>query len=153
MSVDTASEDNNDYDNSISISIPNSISITPPSYTHWSYNSASTGYVPSVYSGMGITGSIGITTSSINFNDAIVVRTREGKTIDVVDTIEKIANIIGLIIPQKGLIEKYPALKSAYDEYEKQLRLAFIDSNPALKDALESYKTMETILKNSDSDE
>jgi hypothetical protein len=152
MSVDTASEDNNDYNNSISISIPNSITITPTSHTHWSYNTtASTGYVPSIYSGMGSTGAIGA--SGVNFNESIVVHTRDGKKIDVADTIEKIANIIGLIIPQKGLIEKYPALKSAYDEYEKQLSLAFIDSNPVLKDAMESYKTMETILKNSDINE
>lgn len=151
---DTVSEDNSNSSNSISISIPTSTSLTPPSYTSWNY--ASTGTGGYVYSGMGSTGSIGIATSGVNFSDfnnSIVVHTRDGRRIDVVDTIEKISNIIGLIIPQKHLIEKYPALKTAYDEYEKQLRMAFIDSNPALKDAMESYKTMETILKNSDDDE
>lgn len=108
-----------------------------------------TGYI--TYTGTGAYSS-----TSVNYDYTnITVKTKSGKELnltDSLDKIEKISDIIGFITPEKGLLVKYPALKSAYEEYERQLRLAFIDSRPELKEAMESYKTMETLLRSGEND-
>lgn len=80
----------------------------------------------------------------------LLVSTKTGKKLDVGESLEKINRILGILNPDPNLLDRYPALKSAYEEYERQLCNAFKDSNPQLQDALAEYKTMEDLLKNSE---
>lgn len=84
------------------------------------------------------------------FNSSLVVTTKNGEKIDVVDTIDRLMKITGLINPNKEMLKKYPALKSAYDEYETQLYKVISQNNPELKEAYEQYKTMEALVKEDD---
>lgn len=110
--------------------------------------------------GTSITGTSAVLTTATNYTfsnssytidpsykGSIVIQTRDGKPLDVGETLTRVTNVLGLITPDKDMLNKYPALKEAYAEYESQLQATMFMLNPKLKSALDGYRTMEALLK------
>jgi len=78
----------------------------------------------------------------------LVITLSDSRSLNVGDTLEQIIECFGIVIPDKNLIEKYPALKEAYDEYKHQLIKTLSSLNPNLKSAFDSYDMIEKLVKN-----
>ena len=92
-----------------------------------------------------VTGPYSITsysTISTEQTNEIIVRSN-GLKLNVGDILEALVNV-GFIVPDKELIEKSPALKEAYNEYQVQLTKAL---PPQLRIAIESYKFTEKLIR------
>lgn len=63
-------------------------------------------------------------------------------------TLDKIMSRLGMISPpDHKLMEKYPSLKAAYEEYQLQFSEVLAEQHPKLKHALDSLKLIESIVK------
>lgn len=78
-----------------------------------------------------------------NISDTINIIRSDGTILNVGNILEALIDS-GFIVPNKSLIEKSPALKEAYDEYQSQLLNAL---TPQLRNAIESYKFTENLVK------
>lgn len=117
----------------------------------WGY--ASTGYS---YAGGGGGGSSGImtisTTNDFHDNADVVIRRPNGSEIRIGECIESIMEALCMVLPDKNLMEKYPALKDAYDNHMVIIRDK-LKSDPDLKDSYESYQMIKKLVTQDQSDE
>ena len=74
-------------------------------------------------------------------DDVIIIRS-DGTRLNVGDILEELINI-GFIVPNNELFKTSPALEDAYNEYRTQLKNSF----PKLYSSIESYKFIETLVK------
>lgn len=63
-------------------------------------------------------------------------------------TLDLICEHLNIIIPEKSLLESNPALKMAYEHYSEVLQKTYADIE--LKNAYDSYKTLEKLLRSED---
>jgi hypothetical protein len=64
------------------------------------------------------------TMNSIYGND-LNVTNKDGKTISVAITLQRIMDLLGIIEPNHVLMDKYPSVKEAYNEYEETITKEF----------------------------
>ena len=67
--------------------------------------------------------------------------------LSVAVTLDSIKNLLGLIEPDQLLIEKYPAVKAAWEDYQNEFNNALGKMFPDLKAAIDSYKTVLSLVK------
>ena len=82
-------------------------------------------------------------------NDISIIN-KKGRLIYVGEMIDRIMARLGMIDPDQDLMEKYPAVKAAYEEYEKEFALALARQFPDLKAAIDSYNMMVSLVKADD---
>ena len=82
-----------------------------------------------------------------------MITVKDNKTLKVGETLEKIMAHIGMIQPDMALIERFPALKSAHEEYQSQFAAALAAQNPDLKAAIDSYKMIAALVKDEPEDD
>jgi hypothetical protein len=97
--------------------------------------------------GYASTSSWGVSSSNNNLyhvND-IVVRRDNGKDIRIADSIEMIMELLMIIPEDRGLLDKNPALRSAYDHHQQIIRETF--SSERLKESFDTYHTIRKLVK------
>lgn len=83
------------------------------------------------------------TGSTTTINSPLVVHAN-GKAYDITKMLDTIMEQLCIIVPDETKMEKYPALREAYNEYRRLL------IPEAAKEAYDNYKTIEALLKNSE---
>lgn len=68
-------------------------------------------------------------------------------SIGVFEEINKIKKYLGMIEPDNILIEKYPAVKEAWEDYQKEFDNGLATLLPTLKSAIDSYYTVLSLVK------
>ena len=100
-----------------------------------------TGTVWGVYTTSGYSSSAGsmtISQGSYNWSTQDVVLKRpSGKEIRVGSILEQITDLLMLIPEDKGLLDKNPALKAAYDHHQSLIKETF--NNSQLRESYDSY--------------
>jgi hypothetical protein len=66
--------------------------------------------------------------------------------------IEKIKTHLGMIDPDYNLMERYPAVKAAYEEYQIEFNKVLSALFPDLKSAIDSYNIVVALVKTEESD-
>lgn len=74
--------------------------------------------------------------------DDVIVKNSNGKTINIVDTLEYIMESLCLVVPNYTLMEQYPALKAAYENHVDVM----YKINSAMNESYNSYKTIEYLV-------
>ena len=73
----------------------------------------------------------------------------KGNTFNVGDTLQRIVDLLTIITPDSELMDKYPAVKEAYDNYET----IFSDQFKQISDAVDSYNTVVKLARLSDNED
>jgi len=71
----------------------------------------------------------------------------DGSVLHIGKTLERIKKHLGIIEPNNELIEKYPAVKEAFDNYQQEFSKMLDVMFPDLKFAIESYNTVVALVK------
>ena len=77
----------------------------------------------------------------------ISIVTKKGTLIYVGEMIDRMMARLGMIDPDYELMEKYPSVKAAYEEYEKEFAIALSKQFPDLKAAIDSYNMIISLVK------
>jgi len=77
----------------------------------------------------------------------IIVHRKDGTYINLIETLDRIMERLGMIEPDYNLIDQSPALKAAYEEYKTQYQLALAKQHPELKAAIDSYNMIAALVK------
>ena len=86
------------------------------------------------------------TTAQItSVHNELVIYTNNRESIRVAETLYSIMDLLGLLRPNTAMLEKYPSLQSAWDDYKIELNKSF--KSPELQAAIESYKMIEALVK------
>lgn len=94
-------------------------------------------------------GTISLGTTSFDEIDSDITLKRKGKPdVKIGATLDLICEHLNIIIPEKSLLESNPALKMAYEHYSEVLQKTYADIE--LKNAYDSYKTLEKLLRSED---
>lgn len=75
----------------------------------------------------------------------LIIYTGDGGSVRVAETLTNIMDLLGLLRPDTHLIEKYPSLKSAWEDYRTELDKSF--KSPELQAAINSYKMTAALVK------
>lgn len=75
----------------------------------------------------------------------IVIRRDNGKDIRIADSIEMIMELLMIIPEDKDLLDKNPALRSAYDHHQQIIRETF--TSERLKESFNTYHTIRKLVK------
>lgn len=98
----------------------------------------------SPYIGGGSGGVYMPTWSTTTVTSPLVIQTPDGRQIDVLKTLTTIIEQLCIIVPDETKMEKYPALREAYNEYLELM------VNENVKKAYLNYRTIEALLNNSE---
>lgn len=80
----------------------------------------------------------------------ISIFSKKGRIIYVGEMIDRIMARLGMIDPDHELMDKYPSVKAAYEEYEKEFAAALAKQFPDLKAAIDSYNMVVSLVKTDD---
>lgn len=86
-------------------------------------------------------------TESTEFENDIVIKRQNGESIRVGQTIKAILDTFYIIMPDQKLLDTNPSLKAAFDHHQTVLQETL---GERLKDAYNSYKTIEKLVLDSD---
>jgi len=84
--------------------------------------------------------------SAVSDNDISIV-CRDGSVLHVGETLSFIKKQLGMIDPDSNLMEKYPAVKSAYDDYQTEFAKMLSTVFPNLQAAIDSYNIVVSLVK------
>jgi hypothetical protein len=87
------------------------------------------------------------------FDNDITMINSEGKIVSIKNSLKRIMEILGIIEPDYDLIDKYPAVKAAYEEYTNQLEKIMVEKFPELHQSIKSYKVITAIARADNSQE
>ncbi len=86
-------------------------------------------------------------TNSSDFENDITIKRKNGESIRVGDTIKAILDTFYIILPDQKLLDSNPSLKAAYEHHQAVMQETLGDR---LKDAYNSYKTIEKLVLEKD---
>lgn len=86
-------------------------------------------------------------TDSNDFDNDITIKRKNGESIRVGDTIKAILDTLYIILPDQRLLDSNPSLKAAYEHHQTVMEETLGDR---LKDAYNSYKTIEKLVLEKD---
>lgn len=86
-------------------------------------------------------------TNSSDFDSDITIKRKNGETIRVGDTIKAILDTFYIIVPNQTLLDSNPSLKAAYEHHQAVMQETL---GERLKDAYNSYKTIEKLVLEKD---
>lgn len=90
------------------------------------------------------------TVGMANVGSDISIFSKKGRIIYVGEMIDRIMARLGMIDPDHELMDKYPSVKAAYEEYEKEFAAALAKQFPDLKAAIDSYNMVVSLVKTDD---
>lgn len=98
----------------------------------------------------GATGWAGISglSTRTQFNCDVVIIDNNNNEINVGDTLRALIEHTGIVVPNFKLVDKYPSLANAWNEYKSELHKNM--NSPELQSALENYKMIASIVKAND---
>ena len=147
----------NSSSNSNATTALTSVTITNQGYGYSALPSMTLGHTNAL-GALGAPGGLGATSGTWNINTSkpvdtlvngeLLIKDGINKPIRVAETLTAIIDQLGIIVPDKTLNKKYPALKMAWEDYNEEFQK--VTRPKSLQDAIDNYKMTESLVKADD---
>jgi len=85
-------------------------------------------------------------TPDTSISGELILNAGTDNPIRIVETLNTILDQCGIILPNKKLHEEYPALKTAWEDYNEEFQKT--TRSKSLQDSIDNYKIIKSLIKN-----